>query len=59
MLSGEAKGASGGVRPGEHAGLGGTSMHFIQTFKKRVFLQKFRPKYAKNLAEIRPKYAEI
>jgi len=28
------------------AGLGGVSIHFIQTFKKRVFLQKLREKYA-------------
>jgi len=28
------------------AGLGGTSIHFIQTFKTRVFQQKFRAKYA-------------
>jgi len=28
------------------AGLGGASTHFILTFKKRVFQQKFRPKYA-------------
>jgi len=28
------------------AGLGGASTHFIQTFEKCVFKQKFRPKYA-------------
>jgi len=28
------------------AGLGGSSTHFIQTFKERVFQQKFWPKYA-------------
>jgi len=28
------------------AGLGGASTHFIQTFKIRVFQQKFGPKYA-------------
>jgi len=28
------------------AGLEGASTHFIQTFKKRVFLQKFGPNYA-------------
>jgi len=27
-------------------GLGGVSTHFIQTCKKCVFQQKFRPKYA-------------
>jgi len=28
------------------AGLGGASTHFIQTFKKRYFQQKFGSKYA-------------
>jgi len=37
--------ASGGMRVYQGKGLGGASTHFfIQTFFKRVFQQKFRPK---------------
>jgi len=40
-------GASWGMNPGGHCvGLVGASTNFIQTFKKRVFQQKFMPKYA-------------
>jgi len=38
--------ASGGMLRG--AGFEGASSRFIRTFKKSVFQQKFRPKYAKN-----------
>jgi len=43
MLSGAAKWGHAPRSAGLRA-----STHFIQTFKKRVFQQKFRPKYAKN-----------
>jgi len=46
-LSGAAREVSGGMHLEVHcAGLGGTATHFIQTFKKRVFQQKFMPNYA-------------
>jgi len=55
-LSGVAGGGGGGgAGPGgwghepRGAGLGDASTHFIQTFKKRIFQQKFRPKYAKKI----------
>jgi len=38
------RGASGGMYLGARALE--VHQHFIQTFKKRVFQQKFRPKYA-------------
>jgi len=43
-LSSVAEGKWGHAPRGE--GLEGASTHFIQTFKKRVFQQKFGPKYS-------------